>query len=70
MSRHNTVNKDNYTQAGRLTPDDMARERQKQARPDAGAREPRVRNRAADLPAGDRGERESTPRQTAREESE
>ena len=29
MSRANKVNRDNYTQAGRLTPDDMARERKK-----------------------------------------
>jgi len=27
MSRQNKVNKDSYTQAGRLTPDDIARER-------------------------------------------
>ena len=27
MSRQNKVNKTNYTQSGRLTPDDMARER-------------------------------------------
>ena len=27
MSKHNKVNKTNYDQAGRLTPDDMARER-------------------------------------------
>jgi hypothetical protein len=31
MSRQNKVNKDNYVQAGRLTPDDLARERMKQA---------------------------------------
>lgn len=68
MSRQNKVNKDNYTQAGRLTPDDMARERQKQAPPDAGAPDLPVRNPAADRPARDRGERESTPRRTAREE--
>jgi hypothetical protein len=30
MSRRNKVNKDSYTQAGRLTPDDMARERTQQ----------------------------------------
>jgi hypothetical protein len=30
MSRHNKVNKTNYTQGGRLTPDDMARERMNQ----------------------------------------
>jgi hypothetical protein len=32
MSRPNKVNKTNYDQGGRLTPDEMARERQKQAR--------------------------------------
>ena len=30
MSRQNKVNKTNYTQRGRLTPDDMARERMNQ----------------------------------------
>jgi hypothetical protein len=30
MSRHNKVNPDHYTIAGRLTPDDLARERWKQ----------------------------------------
>jgi hypothetical protein len=30
MSKPNKANKTNYTQAGRLTPDDMARERLKQ----------------------------------------
>lgn len=30
MSKQNKVNKTNYVQAGRLTPDDMARERNKQ----------------------------------------
>ena len=30
MSRQNKVNKTNYTQAGRLTPDDMAREQARQ----------------------------------------
>lgn len=29
MSRQNKVNKGNYVQAGRLTPDDLAREREK-----------------------------------------
>ncbi len=27
MSKHNKVNKDHYDQAGRLTPDELARER-------------------------------------------
>jgi hypothetical protein len=30
MSRHNKVNRDRYTIAGRLTADDLARERRKQ----------------------------------------
>jgi hypothetical protein len=30
MSKHNKVNRDNHTQAGRLTPDEMAREQVKQ----------------------------------------
>jgi len=30
MSKHNKVNPGMYTQAGRLSPDDIARERQKQ----------------------------------------
>ena len=32
MSKPNKVNKSNYDQGGRLTPDGMARERMKQAR--------------------------------------
>ena len=31
MSKQNKVNKNHYDQAGRLTPDDMARERMRQA---------------------------------------
>jgi hypothetical protein len=31
MSRPNKANKNNYTQRGRLTPDEMGRERMKQA---------------------------------------
>ena len=31
MSKHNKVNKTNYVQEGRLTPDEMARERIRQA---------------------------------------
>jgi len=41
MSRQNKVNKGNYDQAGRLTPDDMARERQKQGKPDRTEQVPR-----------------------------
>ena len=32
MSKPNKVNKTNYDQGGRLTPDEMARERQKMSR--------------------------------------
>ena len=39
MSRQNKVNKTNYTQRGRLTPDDMARERMNQARVTGGEKE-------------------------------
>ena len=31
MSKHNKANKSNYIQAGRLTPDELAREYKKQA---------------------------------------
>jgi len=63
MSKHNKVNKSNYDQAGRLTPDEMARERQKQ---DAAAKHPanadeNVTGRAREAEA-------STPRQTGTEE--
>ncbi len=61
MSRQNKVNKDSYTQAGRLTPDDMARERQKQRKP--GREKNGVVNKAAE-----RGERAPTPARNAREE--
>ena len=32
MSKHNKVNKSNYDQGGRLTPDDLAREQEKMTR--------------------------------------
>ena len=65
MSKHNKVNKSNYDQAGRLTPDDMARERQKQRA---------VVNKEADTrPARDftgpaDGSEASSPHRTGREE--
>ena len=65
MSRQNKANKNNYMQAGRLTPDDLARERRRQARPGTAER---VRNRADDRPAKARGGRESTRRRTPRGE--
>ena len=61
MSRQNKVNKGNYDQAGRLTPDDMARERKKMSgSPDrVRNQEPRPRKR---------GEQESSQERNAREE--
>lgn len=64
MSRVNKANRDRYVQAGRLTPDEMAREREKQTP----RLSERVRNRA-----GDRAPRPSAApaairRRTAREE--
>jgi hypothetical protein len=65
MSRQNKANRNNYMQAGRLTPDEMARERQRQGQPGAAER---VRNLADDRPAKARGGRESTRRRTPRGE--
>jgi len=67
MSRQNKVNKDSYTQAGRLTPDDMARERQKQQKPDLEAMRNGFVNRAPG-PRPKRGEPASTPARSAPEE--
>jgi hypothetical protein len=61
MSRQNKVNKGNYVQKGRLTPDDMARERSKQRQI-----EHEIKNEATDRPP--RGGRESTRARSAPEE--
>jgi hypothetical protein len=65
MSKHNKVNKSNYDQGGRLTPDEMARERMKQAEAGGRARE-------HDHPSGTKGpipgERESSRPRSAPEE--
>jgi hypothetical protein len=56
MSKPNKVNKSNYVQAGRLTPDDMAREREK------------IRDaEKAPKATAARGEREASRRRTGRE---
>jgi hypothetical protein len=61
MSKHNKVNKDHYVQGGRLTPDEMARERMAQARvaPQARGKESVTGKRA-------KHGQESTPRRTGR----
>ena len=62
MSKHNKVNKSNYDQAGRLTPDEMARERQKQdAASKTSADAEKITGRAREAEA-------STSRQTGNEE--
>ena len=51
MSKHNKVNPDHYHQAGRLTPDDWARERMKQ-QSDIQEHEPPQRHRDQDQGVG------------------
>lgn len=68
MSRQNKVNRDSYTQAGRLTPDDMARERQKQMKAATDAGKERITNRSADQSRCDRAGRVSSPPQSEPEE--
>jgi hypothetical protein len=67
MSRHNKANKDNYDQAGRLTPDEMARERMKQS--DVSGR-PSERERVTGRMRSPSAGRESSLPQTEREEVE
>jgi hypothetical protein len=61
MSRQNKVNKGNYVQKGRLAPDDMARERDKQRQI-----EHEIEHNVKDRPA--RGGQESTRPRSAPEE--
>lgn len=72
MSRRNKVNKTNYVQRGRLTPDDMARERKRQAEVSARAKgKTRITAEAPAAPpraAGSRAGRAATLRRSAREE--
>ena len=64
MSRHNKANKNNYVQDGRLTPDDMARERMKQGTTTGGAKGKENVIGKTPRSAG----RGSTPRRSGREE--
>lgn len=48
MSKHNKVNKSNYDQAGRLTPDELAREQEKMRRTE-------ITNRERAIGGGPRG---------------
>ena len=65
MSKHNKVNKSNYDQGGRLTPDDMARERMNQGR-FSGRSQPK--EEAVGKATDRRGERASTRPRSEREE--
>lgn len=65
MSRLNKVNKDHYVQRGRLTPDDMARERAKQAQVSARAK---GKENVTGKIRGKHDEPAPTRRRTAREE--
>jgi len=66
MSKLNKVNKGNYDQAGRLTPDEMGRERKKMMHETQPGQE-QLRGQGQQ-PA--RGERGSSPDRSEREESE
>jgi hypothetical protein len=65
MSRANRVNKDYYTQRGRLTPDELARERARQIHLVSPKRRFNERTRQV---TAQRGEQASTRDQTEREE--
>jgi hypothetical protein len=67
MSRHNKVNKDHYTQRGRLTPDELARERAREIYVSDTRRKFTGRSKQAPAP---RAEAASTPDQSEREEEE
>jgi hypothetical protein len=65
MSRINKVNKDHYVQRGRLTPDEMARQRARQIHIATGKR--RVTAAAKETPTKRGGQASTRPR-TGREE--
>ena len=64
MSKPNKVNKSNYTQEGRLTPDEMARERMKQSDVERAGGMEHPAGKRAPIP----GERESSRPRSAPEE--
>ena len=69
MSKQNKANRNNYMQAGRLTPDDIARERVKQRKPETShAPRERIMNRAPAQPR-QTDEQESSARESEPEES-
>jgi hypothetical protein len=67
MSKPNKVNKDHYTQRGRLTPDEFARERARDIQLVSAQRRINERTRRT---TARRGEQESSPDRTEREAEE
>ena len=67
MSKNNKVNKDHYTQRGRLTPDELARERARAISVSDARRKFTARTKTT---AARRAEPASTPDRSAREEEE
>lgn len=65
MSKHNKANKNNYVQAGRLTPDEMARERMIQEQMTG-----RAKGQENVIGKTRQPERASTPPRSEREEEE
>lgn len=70
MSRHNKVNPDHYTLAGRLSPDDLARERRKQSESNMGRGRARARKamppwlvqeQGGEAAAHDKGDTDNSP---------
>jgi hypothetical protein len=73
MSKQNKVNKTNYDQGGRLTPDDLARERMKQGE-QSRAKGPPSRSRFGEAGVSGKARSPAAPEpsrpRTAREEEE
>ena len=68
MSKPNKVNKDHYTQRGRLTPDEFARERARDIQLGSAQRRLNERTkRTAERTTARRGGQESSPERTERE---
>jgi hypothetical protein len=67
MSKPNKVNKSNYDQGGRLTPDELARERDRQGQFSGNAKGKEDVIGGRRQPPGPAG-RASTPRRSGREE--
>jgi hypothetical protein len=64
MSRANKVNKDNYVQRGRLTPDEIARERMNQSKVAGRAKQTATRGAGKGPARG--GQRSNGPRTRSR----